>query len=223
MLTSSKKNNYEMPPKKRLARTTQTEADCPELHNEDPSQVGIASNHITTDITNLTHHMPQTVQSHTSTKSHAAGANTVGLEGLPEEQLPQTKAFVTGTATTDLIPLSLQQAPQVNQGLQLEIEDCKDYQYSKEEIEATITEDLAYLHHENVHLRLKQGSIMRWRVATHRVQAMQQQVAQERARQAELQQAINTIHQQEQEQEPPLQQPLHHQILRQVHQYQPLP
>jgi hypothetical protein len=117
-----------MPPKKRLARTTQTEADCPELHNEDPSQAGIASNHITTDITNLTHHMPQTVQSHTSTKSHAAGANTVGLEGLPEEQLPQTKAFVTGTATTDLIPLSLQQAPQVNQGLQLEIEDCKDYQ-----------------------------------------------------------------------------------------------
>jgi hypothetical protein len=81
--------------------------------------MGTTSNHTTTDTTNLTHHIPQIVLPHTSNESHTADAdaNIEGLEGQPQEQLPQAEAFVTGTTTADLIPSSSQQAPQVNKDL----------------------------------------------------------------------------------------------------------
>jgi hypothetical protein len=81
----------------------------------------------------------------------------------------------------------------------------------EEKIEAIIKDELVHIRQENEHLRLMQEKMVRRKAMTKRAQAMQQQIDQERAIQAELQQAIEHLRHQECEptvQEPPMQ---HHQ------------
>jgi hypothetical protein len=79
-------------------------------------------------------------------------------------------------------------------------------QDSEEEIEAVIEDELECLHQENERLRLVQEDMARKNAMAKRSQIIQQQIEQERATQAELQRAIESICQQEHEpsmQEPP--------------------
>jgi hypothetical protein len=91
-----------------------------------------------------------------------------------------------------------------------EIEAQEDQQQdSKEEIEAIIEDELACLHQENECLRLMREQLARRKAMAKRAQVMPQQIEQERATQAELQRAIEYLHQQEHEtsvQEPSQQQ-----------------
>jgi predicted DNA-binding ArsR family transcriptional regulator len=74
------------------------------------------------------------------------------------------------------------------------IESQEDQQQdSEEEIKAIIEDELACLRQENECLRLMQEHMARWRAIARRSQIMQQQIEQERATQAELRQAIETL------------------------------
>jgi hypothetical protein len=111
-----------------------------------------------------------------------------------EQQLPQKENFATNTVVVDLVPSSSKQAPQDNQARQLEIGGDNDqHQDSKEEIKVVVAEELTYLQQENECLKLEQENTARRRAVMHRAQIMQQQIEQERARQAELQQAIKIL------------------------------
>jgi hypothetical protein len=79
-------------------------------------------------------------------------------------------------------------------------------QDSEEEIEAVIEDELECLHQENERLRPVQEHMARQKAMAKRSQIIQQQIEQERATQVELQRAIESICQQENEpsmQEPP--------------------
>jgi hypothetical protein len=122
------------------------------------------------------------------------------------QQPSQIEVFSTNIAVADLPPSSSQQQLQYNQDPQVEVEAGDDQHHdSEEEIEALIEDELVHLHQENERFRLEQEHITRWRVVMQRAQIMQQQIEQEKARQIELQQVIDTLR--EQEQEPLLQQP----------------
>jgi hypothetical protein len=188
-----------MPPKKRLEKELPIEGSTPAAREQVPT---------TAQTTIQTTHIPPTLHPQPSTNLHATTTDPI------EQPTDQIEVLAMNTsAPTTVLPPSHQHQP---------IETQEDMQQdSEEEIEAIIEDELARLRQDNEHLHLMQDHLARRKAMAKRSQVMQQQIEQERATQAELQRAIEDLHQLEQEpsmQEPPLQQqqpmqPLHQSAL----------
>jgi hypothetical protein len=141
-----------------------------------------------------------TTQPQAFTEPRPAMADT-GRPGEPPEQ-PAVHAKVPPMNTS----MPSTQPPLQHRETKTQEDQQQD---SEEEIKAIIEDELAHLRQENEPLRLIQEQMARRKAMAKRSQTMQQQIEQERATQAELQRAIEHLHQQEYEpsvQEPSLQQ-----------------
>jgi hypothetical protein len=162
-----------LPPKKRLRK---------ELLAKGSSQVTEGQVFTTVQTNTQTTHIPQTQPLTEPTRP----------EDPTEQPTTQAEVLAMNTSTPNIVPPPSHQYQTIETQEDLQ-QDCE------EEIKTAIKDELARLRQENERLCLMQEHLARRKVMVKRSQVMQQQIEQERATQAELQRAIEDLHQQEQE------------------------